>query len=117
MRRIIFSAVCLLVIVSQGLAQPAPGLKDTTFRSITGPSSFLNKPQKTDSAASPSPSIIMPRVEFYHLEPGNKENLPPGLIATFEPPLPDTVKVFEGGTEDFVTIKTKATKEVIQGDS
>jgi hypothetical protein len=43
--------------------------------------------------------------------------MPPGLYAVFEPPLPDTVRVYEGGTSEFMTINTKSMKEMIFGDS
>jgi hypothetical protein len=119
----IHSFVCLIVlfIAQSAWAQPVAEKKDTAFKTVTGPSDFFKKsqPKKPDTTTSVmgSVSVAMPKIEYFNLKPGNKEGMPPGLYATFIPPVPDTVKVYEGGTPDYVTIETKSNKEVIHGDS
>jgi hypothetical protein len=118
-----YSIVCLTFILCAhaASAQPIVEKKDTAYKTVTGPSDFFKKSEvrKPDTATSVMASVamVMPRVDYFKLQAGNKEGMPPGLYAAFEPPLPDTVKVYEGGTSDFVTINTKPTKEIIFGDS
>ena len=122
----LYTTVCLVFSVlfaEHVFAQPVAEKKDTAFRTVTGPSDFFKKsePRKPDSgtttAASPTVPMAMPRIDMFTLKPGNKEGMPAGLYAIFEPTVPDTVRIFEGGTSEFVTINTKPTKEVIFGDS
>lgn len=108
--------VCLCLIAgARFYAQP-----DTSYRTVTGPADFFKRsePRKPDTTTTmPSLSVAMPRIDYYRLQPGNKEGMPAGLYAQFLPPLPDTVKVYEGGSEEYFTIGTQANKEVIYGDS
>ena len=115
---------CLITqfLAVAAFAQPVENKKDTVFKTVTGPSDFFNKkaePRKSDPipALTPELPVVMPKIDYFNLKPGNKEGMPPGLYATFEPPMPDTVKVYEGGTTEYVTINTKSAKEVIFGDS
>jgi hypothetical protein len=119
----VHSFVCLLFLylAQFAWAQPVAEKKDTAFRTVTGPSDFFKKSEarRPDTTSSVMASVpgVMPRIDYFNLKPGNKEGMPPGFYATFEPPLPDTVKVYEGGTSEYVTINTKSGKEVIFGDS
>ncbi|HEY6172047.1 MAG TPA: hypothetical protein VIX80_07310 [Candidatus Kapabacteria bacterium] len=78
-----------------------------------------SQPDPTDeevvSLAEISSSLV--RFEFVKVERNNTGNLPPGFYASFAPPTPDTIEVFEGGTSQVEVIKVGAGKEIIQGDS
>lgn len=115
--------VCLVVLLlsQRAFAQSVGEKKDTIVRTVTGPSDFFktketNKPDTITSEAG-TPWVAMPKVEYFNLKQGNREGMPPGFYAQFVPPVPDTVKVYEGGTEEYVSINTKSTREVIHGDS
>jgi hypothetical protein len=107
------------VVFAQEKTEPPP-----TEHSFTAPSGFGKKTKLAASAEEkpapaplPGTGMAMPRFEFSKVEPGNANNIPPGFYATFSPPAPDTVDVFEGGTDAHETIKLGAGKEIIMGDS
>jgi len=82
--------------------EPTPSLPDSTEEEVV---------TMRDISAS------LPHLEFTRVEQGNQNHIPPGFYASFAPPTPDTVKVFEGGTSQAEVIKIGGGKEIIQGDS
>jgi hypothetical protein len=100
---------------------------------LTAPSGHFNSEGKKKTVTEPTPSLPDPtdeemvslheisssliRLEFVKVERNNPNNLTPGFYASFAPPTPDTIEVFEGGTSQVEVIKVGAGKEIIQGDS
>lgn len=84
------------------VVEPTPSLPDSIEEEVT---------TLRDISAS------LPSFEFTRIEPDNENHLPPGFYASFAPPTPDTVRVFEGGTSQAEVIKIGGGKEIIQGDS
>jgi hypothetical protein len=71
----------------------------------------------TNSSQSDNFSVILPKFEFAFMEKGNTQNIPTGYYASYIPPAPDTVEIYEGGTSNFDVVNTPAGKEIISGDS
>lgn len=100
---------------------------EPAIRSFTAPSDFGRKPKSSSlpsaediKTSSPSISVTssaIPHFEITKVEAGNANNIPPGFYASFAPPEPDTVDIFEGGTDSHETIRLTAGREIIQGDS
>ena len=73
------------------------------------------EPSKPENAQAESLSYFIRDAHFEMIrrEQGNADNLPPGYYASYTPPVPDTIMVYEGGTDVFLTLQTSAGKEII----
>lgn len=86
-------------------------------KKVTEPTPSLPDPTDEEMVSLREISSSLTRLEFVKVERNNPNNLTPGFYASFAPPTPDTIEVFEGGTSQTEVIKVVAGKEIIQGDS
>lgn len=120
----VYSLLVVAVLVSarelyaQTLTAPPEHFRgDVPKKKVTTPTPSLPDPtpQSDPAIGVISPSLL--RVEYARIEPNNPNNLTPGFYATFAPPVPDTIEVFEGGTDQAEVINVNGGKEILQGDS
>lgn len=107
------------VCAQQTLTAPSEhfSARDAKKKVATAPTPSLPEPTGEDGVTLREISSSLPKFEFVRVEANNPNNLVPGFYASFAPPSPDTVEVFEGGTDQVEVIKVNGGKEIFQGDS
>lgn len=113
-------ALCFAIDVcaQETLTAPSGHFKgEGKKKNVTVPTPSLPDPTDEEMVSIREISSSLSRLEFVKVERDNPNNLPPGFYASFAPPTPDTIEVFEGGTSQGEVIKVRAGKEIIQGDS
>jgi hypothetical protein len=93
------------------LRKSKPAKKEESKPAITTPV------DETAEVDIPTLSLTLPKLEVMSVGRGNANNLLPGFYATFAPPTPDTIEVFEGGTDQKEVINIGGGKEIVNGDS
>lgn len=107
------------VCAQQTLTAPSEhfNTKDGKKKVVTEPTPSLPDPTEEDGVTLQEISSSLPKFEFVRVELNNANNLTPGFYASFAPPTPDTIEVFEGGTDQVEVINVSGGKEIFQGDS
>lgn len=105
------------VCAQETVTAPSGHFKTEVKKKVTEPTPSLPDPTDEKMVSLREISSSLPRFEFVKVERNDPSNLSPGFYASFVPPTPDTVEVFEGGSDHKEVIKIAGGKEIFQGDS